>query len=101
MSRSQTHRLIAQVDVDITLNMFYCQAIMQTMDQTQVINLRGFLGIPGLPGADGLPGLSGNKGERGFPGPSIKGEQGNYSCYFERLTLLLDININFFGDIVN
>ena len=26
-----------------TLNIFYCQAVIQTMDQTQVINLRGLL----------------------------------------------------------
>jgi hypothetical protein len=26
-----------------TLNIFYCQAVIQTMDQTQVINIRGLL----------------------------------------------------------
>ena len=80
--------------------MCYCHTIL-TNQNTCIHYL--FLGNPGLPGADGLPGLSGNKGERGFPGPSIKGEQGNYSfyCYFERLTLLLDINIKIIWDIVN
>ena len=37
------NKLVLRRELSVTLNIFHCQAIIQTMDQAQVINLRGLL----------------------------------------------------------